>query len=83
MATEAETTVKRFHSLDRDVALQPQGWFTIAETLARNNDLALQAFASFEPLSGDAIQSFAAEILCGAFNRKFAGLPEQTHRPMH
>ena len=40
-----------------------------AETLSRNKNLALQALASFESLLSDAIESFAAEIFRGAFNR--------------
>ena len=55
MAAEAEATVKMFHSLDRDMALQPEERFRRAETLARNKDLAFQAFTSFEWLLGDAV----------------------------
>jgi len=83
VAAQAETTLKRFHSLHRDMALHSEGWFTRAETLSGNDDLALKAFASFESLSGDEVESFAAEIFGGAFNQRLAGLPQQTHRPMH
>jgi len=82
MATEAETTVKRFHSPDRDVALKPDGGFRKAKTLPRDNNLALQALTGFERLAGDAIEAFTAEILGGAFNRRSFNLAEQTHRPM-
>ena len=81
MASEAEATVNMFHSLDRDMALQSKVRFRRADTLFRNNDLALQAFASFESLLSDAIESFAAEIFRGALNRS-PFLPQQTHRPM-
>jgi len=85
MAAQAETPVNMFHSLDRDMVLQSEERFRRAETLSRNNNLALQAFTRSESLSGDAIESFGAEIFrdaCNYFNQKFAGLPEQTHRPM-
>ena len=75
MATEAEATVNMFHSRDRDMALQLEERFRGAETFPRNNDLALQAFASIEWLFGDAIRSFAAEIFGGAFNRCRFSLP--------
>jgi hypothetical protein len=81
MAAQAETTVNMFHSPHRDMALQPVERFRGAETLPRNNNLALQAFASFESLFGDAIESFAAEIFRDAFNQ-LAFSPQQTHRPM-
>ena len=83
MAAQAETTVNRFYSLDGDMALQAEERFRGAETLSGNNNLALQAFASFESLCRDAIESFAAEIFGGAFNRRPFGLPEQTHGPVH
>lgn len=82
MATEAETTIKRFHSPDRDVALKPDGGFRRAKTLPRDNNLALQALARFERLADDAIEAFTAEILGGALNRWSFELPEQTHWPM-
>jgi len=82
MATESETTVNSFHSLNRDLALQAEERFTRAKTLAGNDDFALQAFASFESLPGDAIESFAAEIIRDGFNR-LPFSPQQTHRPMH
>jgi hypothetical protein len=82
MATEAETTVKMFHSPDRDVALKPDGGFRKAKTLPRNNNLAWQALTRVERLFRDAIETFAAKILGGALNRWSFGLPEQTHRPM-
>jgi hypothetical protein len=81
MAAQAETTVNVFHSLDRDMALQSEERFRRAQTLSRNNNLALQAFASFESLSGDAIESFAAEIFRDAFNR-LPFSPQQMHGPM-
>src|SRR5258708_15704737 len=63
MAAQAETTVKRFHSPDRDMALQSEERFRRAETLPRNNNLALQAFTLFEWFLGDAIQSLDARVL--------------------
>jgi hypothetical protein len=83
MAAQAETTVKRFHSPDGDMALQSKERFRGAETFRRNKNLALQALARLKRFSGNAIESFAAEIFGSAFNWKFAGLPKQTHRPMH
>ena len=68
MAAQAETPVNMFHSLDRDMVLQSEERFRRAETLSRNNNLALQAFTRSESLSGDAIESFGAEIFRGAFN---------------
>ena len=82
MAAQAETPVNMFHSLDRDMVLQSEERFRRAETLSRNNNLALQAFTRSESLSGDAIESFAAEVFRRALNRS-SGLPEQMHRPMH
>jgi hypothetical protein len=64
------------------MALQSEVRFRRADTLSRNNDLALQALASFESLFGNAIEPFAAEIFRGAFNRRPSSLPQQTHRPM-
>ena len=81
MAAQAETKVNMFPSLDRDMAAQPEERFRGAETLSRNQNLALQALASFESLFSDAIESFAAEILRDAFYR-WPFLPQQTHRPM-
>ena len=81
MATEAETTVNRFHSLDGDMTPQSEERFQGAEALSRNKNLALQALASFESLLSDAIESFAAEIFRDAFYR-WPFLPQQTHRPM-
>ena len=81
MATESETTVNMFHSLDGDMAPQSEERFSGAETLSRNKNLALQALASFESLLRDAIESFAAEIFRDAFYR-WPFLPQQTHRPM-
>ena len=69
MAAQAETTVNMFHSPDRDMALQSEKRFGRAETLPRNDDRALQALASFESLSCDAIESFAAEMLDLAIDR--------------
>ena len=69
MATEAETTVKMFHSPDRDVALKPDGGFRKAKTLPSDNNLALQALTRFERLFRDAIETLAAEIFCSALNR--------------
>src|SRR2546427_9133821 len=69
MAAQAETTVKRFHSLDGDMALQSEERFRGAEAFARNNNLALQAFTLFEWFLRDAIESFAAEVFGGALNR--------------
>ena len=68
MAAQAETPVNMFHLLDRDMALQSEKRFRRAETLSRNNNLALQAFTGSESLFGDAIESFGAEIFRGAFN---------------
>jgi hypothetical protein len=82
MAAQAEATVNMFHSPDRDMALQSEGWFRGAQNLPRNNNLALQAFARFEWLLDDAIESPAAEIFRGAFNRRHASLPQQPHGPM-
>src|SRR5258706_14697394 len=70
-----------FHSPDCDMALESEERFRRAGTLPRDDNLALQAFASFEWLSRYAIESFAAEIFRGAFNR-LPFLPEQTHGPM-
>ena len=75
MATEAKPTVNMFHSVDRDMAAQPKERFRRAETFSGNDDLALQAFTGSEWLLGDAIESFAAEILCGALNRYYFSLP--------
>jgi hypothetical protein len=47
-----------------------------------NDDLALQALTRFEPLSGDAIEAFAAEIFGDALGWRLSGLCEQTQRPM-
>ena len=47
-----------------------------------HNNLTSQPFASFEFLSGSAIESFAAEILSRTLNG-FSDPPEQTHQPMH
>jgi len=69
MAAQAETTVNRFHSLDRDMALQAEERFRGVETLSRNNNLALQAFTRIEWLFGYAIQSIAAEIFRDTLNR--------------
>jgi hypothetical protein len=82
MATESETTVNMLHSLDRDLALQSEERFRRAETFPGNDDLALQALASFESLFSDAIESFAAEIFRGAFNRRHSSLPQQAQTPM-
>ena len=82
MAAQAETLVNMFHALDRDMALQSEERFRRAETFSKNNNLALQVFTGSKWLFGDAIESFAAEILCDALNRRSTGLPEQTHRPM-
>ena len=83
MAAEAETTtVETFHSPNCHMALKPDGRFRIAEALSRNNNFALEAFARCECLFGDAIESFAAEILRGALDRWSSGLAEQTHRPV-
>jgi hypothetical protein len=68
MTAEAETTVKMFHSPDRDMALEPDGGVRRSKTLPRDNNLALQAFARFERLAGDAIETLAAEIFGGAFD---------------
>ena len=76
MATQAEATVNVFHSPHRDMALQSEVRFRRAETLPRNDDLALQALALFESLFGDAIESFAAEIFSDAFNRRHSTLPQ-------
>ncbi len=46
-----------FHSPDGDMALHSEERFRRAETLSRNNNLALQAFTSIESLFGDAKQS--------------------------
>ena len=81
MTAQTEATVNMLHSPDRDMALQLEERFRRAETLPRNYNLALQAFASFEWLLSDAIESFAAEIFRDAFNR-LPFSPEQTHRPM-
>jgi len=48
MAAQAETTVNKFHSPDCDMALQAEERFRGAEILLKNDNLALQAFASFE-----------------------------------
>ena len=82
MAAQAEAMVNILHSLDRDMALQSEERFRGAKTLLRNNNLALQVFTSFERLSGDAIEPFAAEIFRSALNRRSAGLLEQTHGQM-
>jgi hypothetical protein len=82
MATQAETSAKIFHSLDRDMALQSDGGFRRTETFCGNNNLALEALAKFEWLFGDAIESLAAEIFRGAFDWR-SSVPEQAHRPMH
>jgi hypothetical protein len=76
MATQTETTVKRFHSPDRDMALQSEGRFLRAENLARKNNLALQAFARFESFSRDAIKTLAAEIFRHAFGWRRSRLSE-------
>ena len=68
MTAEAETTVKMFHSPDRDMALEPDGGVQKAKTLPRDSNLASQAFARFERLAGDAIETLAAEIFGGAFD---------------
>jgi len=81
MAAQAETKVNMFHSLDRDMAAQPEERLRRAQTLPRNKNLALQAFASFEALLGDAVESLAAEIFRGAFNRLPLS-PQQPHGPM-
>jgi len=83
VAAHAETTVNMFHSLDRDMALQSEKRFRRAGTLPRNTNLALQAFASFEALSSDAVESFAAEIFGSTFNRQHSSLSVQTYGPMH
>jgi hypothetical protein len=83
MATEADTTLKTFHSPDRDMALQSEGRFGRAESLPRKNNLTLQAFAGFEWLFGDAIESFAAEIFRHAFGWRRSRLSEQPHGPMY
>src|SRR5207249_12099642 len=83
LAAQAETLVNMFHALDRDMALQSEERFRRAETFSKNNNLALQVFTGSKWLFGDAIESFAAEILCGAFNRCRFSLPPKTHRPMH
>jgi len=75
MATQTEPTVNMFHSFDRDMALQSEERFGGAERLPRNNDLAVQAFTGSERLSGDAIESFAAEIFGDALNRCRFSLP--------
>jgi len=41
MAAQSETTVNMFHSPDRDMAPQSKERFRRAETLPRNDDLAL------------------------------------------
>jgi len=71
------------HSRDGDTALQSEERFRGAETLPRNNNLALQAFTLFEWFLRDAIESLAAEIFRSAFNRHHFSLPPKTHRPMH
>src|SRR5207245_833781 len=75
MAAQAETTVNRFYSLDGDMALQAEERFRGAETFARNNNLALQAFTLFEWFLRDAIESFAAEVFGRALNRHHFSLP--------
>jgi hypothetical protein len=69
MATEAEATVKMFHSPDRDEALKPDGGFRKDKTLPRDNNLTLQALTRFERLFRDAIKAFRSEIFGGALNR--------------
>ena len=82
LAPQAETTCDMFHALDRDLALQPEERFRRAESLARQNNLALQAFARLKCFSRDAIESLAAEVFRGALNRWPSGLAEQMHGPM-
>jgi hypothetical protein len=81
MAAQAETTVNMFHPPHRYMAPQPEERFRRAQTLRGNKNLALQAFASFESLLGDAVEPLAAEIFRGAFNRLPLS-PQQPHGPM-
>jgi hypothetical protein len=50
------------------MALEPDGGVQKAKTLPRDSNLASQAFARFERLAGDAIETLAAEIFGGAFD---------------
>ena len=81
MAAQAETMPEIFHSPNCYLAFKQNRGFQAANGL-RNDNHALQVFAWFEWLLGDAIESFAAEVFCNALNRS-SGLPEQMHRPMH
>ena len=81
MAAQAETMPDIFHSPNCYVAFNQSREFQ-ADSGLRNDNHALQVLTWSERLSGDAIESFAAEIFRSALNRRSAGLPEQTHGPM-
>ena len=80
MATHAKTAAEIFHSPDHYLAAKSNRKFP-AKTLARNHNLALQAFAHTERLLDDAKKSLAAEIFRGGDNRRSSQL-EQADRPI-
>ena len=82
LATQPETDGEMLHSPDRDLAFQPNRSFRKAQTLAGNNNLAMQSFTRLERLAGDAIEPCGAEIFRSALNRPRFRLPKQAHRPM-
>ena len=68
MTAEPETTREAFHSSNGHMAIKRDWGFRAKAASAGNNDLALQALASFESLGGDAIESFAAEVFGNALD---------------
>jgi hypothetical protein len=82
MATQTETTLKMFHAPHDQMAFKHDRSIQ-TESGGRHDNLTSQPFAGFEFLSGNAIESFAAEILRRTLNGFSSDPPEQTHPPMH
>ena len=74
MAAQAEAVPEIFHSPNCYVAFKQNREFQ-ADSGLWNDNHALQAFTRSESLFGDAVESFAAEILGGALNWYRFSLP--------
>jgi hypothetical protein len=67
VAAQPKTTAKVFNAPNCNVTFEDNRGFQSES--GWNNDLALQALAGFEPLAGDAIETFTTEIFSTALNQ--------------
>ena len=82
MATQTETTLKMFHAPDGHMAFKHNRSIQ-TESCGRHDNLTSEPFAGFNFYSGNAIESFAAEILRHTLKGFCSDPPEHAHQPMH